>query len=97
MISIIEKSNINDEEINLCYEEKETFIWISTKYNFVAIRNCDDRVIKRSRSVISDIYDAELNAIYLTNELVKKIFGEKRKKVAGINLQANDKNNYVES
>ena len=47
--------------------------------------------------MISDIYDAELNTIYLTNELVKKIFGEKRKKVAGINLQANDKNNYVES
>lgn len=80
-----------NEEPKYIYELKETFIWISTKYNFVAIRNCDDRVIKQLSSVISDIYDTELNSIYLTNELVKKIFGEKRKKVAGINLQANDK------
>lgn len=80
-----------NEEPKYIYELKETFIWISTKYNFVAIRNCDDRVIKQLSSVISDIYDTELNSIYLTNELVKKIFGKKRKKVAGINLQANDK------
>lgn len=72
------------------YELKETFIWISTKYNFVAIKNCDERVSKILSYIISNIYETELIPIILTQELINKIFGDKRKKVAGVNLNAGD-------
>ena len=85
-------SYINEkEEPTYIYELKETFVWISTEDNFVAIKNCDERVIKKLSSVISQIYEAELYPIVLTKELVKKIFGDRRKKVSGINLNANEK------
>ena len=73
------------------YELKETFVWISIEDNFVAIKNCDERVIKKLSLVISQIYEAELYPIILTKELVKKVFGDRRKKVSGINLNANEK------
>ncbi|MDO4391880.1 MAG: hypothetical protein Q4C11_02100 [Clostridium sp.] len=78
------------EEPAYIYELKETFIWISTKYNFVAIKNCDERVSKVLAHIISNIYETELTPIILTQELINKIFGDKRKKVAGVNLNAGD-------
>lgn len=78
------------EEPAYIYELKETFIWISTKYNFVAIKNCDERVSKVLTYIISNIYETELTPIILTQELINKIFGDKRKKVAGVNLNAGD-------
>lgn len=78
------------EEPAYIYELKETFIWISTKYNFVAIKNCDERVSKILSYIISNIYETELTPIILTQELINKIFGDKRKKVAGVNLNAGD-------
>lgn len=80
-----------NEEPTYIYELKETFIWISMTNNFVAIKNCDERVVKILVNVISNIYETELKSIVLTKELINKIFGEKRKKVAGINLNASDK------
>lgn len=80
-----------NEEPTYIYELKETFVWISIKNNFVAIKNCDERVVKILVNVISNIYETELNSIVLTKELINKIFGEKRKKVAGVNLNASDK------
>ena len=85
-------SYINEnEEPTYIYELKETFVWISIEDNFVAIKNCDERVIKKLSLVISQIYEAELYPIILTKELVKKVFGDRRKKVSGINLNANEK------
>ena len=78
------------EEPSYIYELKETFIWISTKYNFVAIKNCDERVSKVLSYLISNIYETELIPIILTQELINEIFGDKRKKVAGVNLNAGD-------
>ncbi len=85
-------SYINEkEEPTYIYELKETFVWISIEDNFVAIKNCDERVIKKLSLAISQIYEAELYPIVLTKELVKKVFGDRRKKVSGINLNANEK------
>ena len=69
---------------------KETFVWISAKYNFVAIKNCDERVVKRLSNIIANVYDTELISIVLTKQLIKKIFGDKRKKVAGVNPAAGE-------
>lgn len=85
-------SYINEkEEPTYIYELKENFAWISVEDSFVAIKNCDERVIRKLRTVISQIYEAELYPIILTKELVKKIFGDRRKKVSGVNLNANEK------
>lgn len=79
-----------NEEPAYIYELKETFIWISTKYHFVAIKNCDERVAKVLSRAVSNVYNAELTPIILTKELINKIFGDKRKKVAGINPNAGE-------
>ena len=85
-------SYINEsEEPAYIYESKETFVWISIEDNFVAIRNCDERVVKVLSSVISQIYETNLYPILLTEELVKKIFGDRRKKVSGVNPNANER------
>lgn len=78
------------DEPNYIYELKETFVWISAKYNFVAIKNCDERVVKRLSNIIANVYDTELISIVLTKQLIKKIFGDKRKKVAGVNPAAGE-------
>lgn len=78
------------EEPNYVYELKETFVWISAKYNFVAIKNCDERVVKVLSNIIAKVFDTELTSIILTKQLIKKIFGDKRKKVAGINPTAGE-------
>lgn len=79
-----------NEEPTYIYELKETFVWISTKHGFIAIKNCDEKIVKMLSNMISNIYCAELNHIILTKELIKKIFGDKRKKVAGVNPNANE-------
>lgn len=85
-------SYINEsEEPTYIYELKETFVWISTEYNFVAIKNCDEKVVKKLSSVISEIYGTNLYPIILTKDLVKKIFGDRRKKVSGVNPNANER------
>ena len=85
-------SYINEsEEPTYIYELKETFVWISTEHNFVAIKNCDEKVVKKLSSVISEIYGTNLYPIILTKDLVKKIFGDRRKKVSGVNPNANER------
>lgn len=85
-------SYINEsEEPTYIYELKETFVWISTEYNFVAIKNCDEKVVKKLSSVISEIYGTNLYPIILTKDLVKKIFGDRRKKFSGVNPNANER------
>ena len=79
-----------NEEPTYIYELKETFVWISMEYKFVAIKNCDDRISKIISRIISNIYETELNHIILTQELINKIFGDKRKKVAGVNPNAGE-------
>ena len=85
-------SYINEsEEPTYIYKLKETFVWISTEHNFVAIKNCDEKVVKKLSSVISEIYGTNLYPIILTKDLVKKIFGDRRKKVSGVNPNANER------
>lgn len=78
------------EEPNYIYELKETFVWISTRYHFVAIKNCDERVVKILSKLFSVIYGTELIPIMLTQGLIKEIFGDKKKKVAGVNPNAGE-------
>lgn len=80
-----------EEEPAYIYELKETFVWISIENNFVAIKNCDERVVRMLISIFSQIYETELYPIILTEELVRKVFGNKRKKVSGVNIYASDK------
>ena len=85
-------SYINErQEPTYIYESKETFVWISIEDDFVAIRNCDERVVKILSSVISKIYETDLYPILLTEDLVKKIFGDRRKKVSGVNPNATER------
>lgn len=79
-----------NEEPAYVYELKETFVWISTEYKFIAIKNCDERIAKIISSIISNIYKTELNHIILTKELINKVFDGKRKKVAGVNPNAGE-------
>ena len=85
-------SYINEnEEPTYIYQLKETFVWISIENNFVAIRNCDEKVVRILSSVISSIYETTLYPIIFSRDLVKKIFGDKRKKVSGVNPNANER------
>lgn len=79
-----------NEEPTYIYELKETFVWISMEHKFVAIKNCDEKISKIISKIISNIYNTELNHIILTQELINKIFGDKRKKVAGVNPNAGE-------
>lgn len=77
-----------NEEPSYIYELKECFVWVSIEYNFVAIKNCDERVVKNLITLINNIYETELNSIVLTKDLVRKIFGDRSKKISGVNLNA---------
>ena len=80
-----------EEEPSYIYELKETFVWISIENNFVAIKNCDESVARKLISIFSQVYETELSPIVLTEELVREVFGNKRKKVSGVNANASDK------